>query len=361
MVSGKEIMTLHLLKGLKEKGHDCLCITSAWGSPEFRRRLTILGIPFVPLRIGFISKTLTFPAMWMSIDQLIRIPVLYIKFNLLMRKHKPDVIIHTNFHHLFLLIPILTSGKNIYWSHEFVPYSSFYIRLFTLFLKKISLFIGVSVAVTDSIRKIVGDAKVKTIRNGIPMPSFVSNHVDWRDHIFSLAIIGQLSKHKGHEVLFRSVAILASKNKSFRLNIIGEGKDTYLSSLKDLAVNLKIEKYLIWRGFLNSPQEIYSGIDAVVVPSVEPDPFPTIVMESNARGIPVVVSRIGGLPEMIEEGRNGYMFEPGGDKALAKIVEMMMLSDTFQELRHSSRQFAQSNFELSRFLNQFDEALKWKS
>jgi len=75
----------------------------------------------------------------------------------------------------------------------------------------------------------------------------------------------------------------------------------------------------------------------------------------------VVVSRIGGLPEMIEEGRNGYMFEPGGDKALAKIVEMMMLSDTFQELRHSSRQFAQSNFELSRFLNQFDEALKWKS
>ena len=132
-------MTLHLLKGLREKGHEVYCVTSNWGSLDFKKRLTEIAVPFSSLRIGFISKTLTLSALWMTFDQFIRIPVLYFKFFRLMRKQSADVVIHTNFHHLFLLYPLLPKCKNLYWSHEFVGSSRFYNRLFTRFSRKVSL------------------------------------------------------------------------------------------------------------------------------------------------------------------------------------------------------------------------------
>src|SRR5689334_22663611 len=124
IVSGKEIMSLALLKGLKERGHECICVSSSWGSPLFRSRLTELGIPYRIFRIGFISKTLQWEAIRMSLHQLLYLPGLYLNYLRLMRSERPDLVIHTNFHHVFLLLPVL-SRKNVYWSHEIVGQSRF--------------------------------------------------------------------------------------------------------------------------------------------------------------------------------------------------------------------------------------------
>src|SRR5438045_494573 len=69
IVSGKENIVLQLLKELVSRGHSCYCITSDWGSPDFKKKLKNIGVPFTSIRIGFISKTLSWRAIRMTLHQ----------------------------------------------------------------------------------------------------------------------------------------------------------------------------------------------------------------------------------------------------------------------------------------------------
>jgi glycosyltransferase involved in cell wall biosynthesis len=353
IVSGKEIMTLHLLEGLKRKGHEVFCITSDWGSLDFKKRMDDLSIPFSSLRIGFISKTFTFSAMWMTFDQLIRVPVLYFKFARLMRKQKADVIIHTNFHHVFLLYPLLPSCRNIYWSHELVSASKFYERLFKLFSRKVSLFIGVSQAVSDSLNRILGGQKVRTVKNGLPTPEFLQEPKK-KTH-FVLSIIGQISPLKGHEMLLRAIAILSRKRSDIKLRIVGGGNLSYIEGLKLLSTELGIQNLIEWTGVLTDQNSIYEDVDFAIVPSTQPDSYPTVVMEANFRGIPVIASDIGGLPEMIKEGYNGFLFKANDVLSLSEVLENKVTRNP--NLRNQSREFAMKSFRIEDFASNFENLL----
>lgn len=354
IVSGKEIMSLHLLKELKRKGHNCFCIVSSWGSNDFRERLNEIEVPLYNLRIGFISKTLTWSAMRMSFIQVFFLPGLLVRYFFLKRRLKPDVVIHTNFHHTFLLYPVLGGVRNLYWSHEILSTSSFYKRLFQLFDRKIERFVSVSEAVALSLREFVSDMKVIVVRNGTTHVGSATlqnpNHSQ-----LVLAVIGQVAKHKGHEVLLEALSQIP-KN-AFILQIIGSGSPFYERHLRMLITKYSLTDQILWRGFVKDPSEIYAGVDLVIVPSIFPDPFPTIVMEAGVRGIPVIASAIGGLPEMIVEGKNGFLFASGNPEALSnKITEVLNFED-FASLKKQCFDFASRNFTIERFVISFENIL----
>jgi len=75
----------------------------------------------------------------------------------------------------------------------------------------------------------------------------------------------------------------------------------------------KLEKYIIFEGQKSDYKDIYAGMDVNVVSSVTPDPLPRSVMEASALGIPVLGSPAGGIPYMIDDGVNGFLFESGED------------------------------------------------
>ena len=66
-------------------------------------------------------------------------------------------------------------------------------------------------------------------------------------------------------------------------------------------------------------QDFYQQVDVVVIPSVWPDTFPTVAFEACANNVPVICSRIGGLPEIIKPGINGMLFTPGSVEELTDI------------------------------------------
>jgi GT2 family glycosyltransferase/glycosyltransferase involved in cell wall biosynthesis len=70
--------------------------------------------------------------------------------------------------------------------------------------------------------------------------------------------------------------------------------------------------------------EALNGVDVVVVPSIWPENSPVIIHEAFAAGIPVVGSRIGGIPELIDDGRNGLLFEPGDANGLARALTRLI-------------------------------------
>ncbi len=347
-------MCLHLLRELKNRGHDVHCIMASWGSDDFRDRLRELNVPFESLRMGFISKTFTWSAIRMTLVQAIYLPYLWLKYYDYIRRRRPEVIIHTNFHHLFLLYPFLHLTRNIYWSHEVVGGSKFYSTLFRWYEKKMLAFVAVSRAVETSLLTCIHQRPVYVVTNGIALPETPPGRPPQEGPVV-LAIAGQVSFNKGHHVLLEALSELP--RDQFVLRIFGSGTSDYVQHLKQLMMEMNLANNCKWEGFVKDTSKIYEGVDILIVPSVFPDPFPTTVMEAGVRGIVVVGSTSGGIPEMIQPGVNGYLFPSGDGIALRAILSELMQSRKYITMSEPARIFAEAQFGLPAFAGKFEQLI----
>lgn len=127
--------------------------------------------------------------------------------------------------------------------------------------------------------------------------------------------MGTLGEHKGVHVLINAFKNI--KNENIRLNIVGKG--FYEKKLKDIA---KSDNRIIFHGFLEGENllKMYKKANITVVPSIWYDNSPMVIYESFMGGTPVIGSKIGGIPELIENGYNGFLFEAGNVIELEKIL-----------------------------------------
>ena len=107
MVSGKEIMALELGEGIRGRGIPIVYVTSRWGDGEFSRRLNAQDFRSYRMQLGFISATLSLDCIRMTADQLVRWPKLIYDYRRFLAREQPCQVIHTNWHHLLMLWPLL--------------------------------------------------------------------------------------------------------------------------------------------------------------------------------------------------------------------------------------------------------------
>lgn len=132
---------------------------------------------------------------------------------------------------------------------------------------------------------------------------------------------GTLINHKGVDVLIQAFKNLDHPN--IRLHILGKGNDENL--LKSMA---KQDNRIIFHGFKQGKElnNCYQQANITVVPSVCFDNSPLVIYESFMNGTPVIGSKIGGIPELINEGINGFLFNPGDPDDLKQIIEKLIES-----------------------------------
>jgi glycosyltransferase involved in cell wall biosynthesis len=125
-----------------------------------------------------------------------------------------------------------------------------------------------------------------------------------------------LTQQKGVDVLIR--AFLKIKNKKLKLIILNSGLCE--SQMRNLA---KSDERITFYGRLNNQdmEKFYRIADVLVVPSVWYDVRPNVIVEAFKYGIPVVASNIGGIPELVKDNYNGYLFTPGDVEELKNILE----------------------------------------
>jgi glycosyltransferase involved in cell wall biosynthesis len=131
--------------------------------------------------------------------------------------------------------------------------------------------------------------------------------------------MGRLESYKGVKTLLNA----ARHASEVRVKIVGEGsqKDSFVSMAKELKIeNVEFTGYLSG----NALNDVLHNSRYVVVPSEWYENYPYAVMEAMAAGKPVIASRIGGLPEMIEDGVTGFLFEPGNSADLAERMQKLM-------------------------------------
>lgn len=359
-ISGKEVMALELANGLRDASYDVDVVTTLWGDGEFGRRLKALNFPVHQMRLGYISATLTFNELRMTVDQIVHLPGLWLSYRRFLRKVAPEKIIHTNWQHLLLLLPFLRAERDLFWVHEILPDKAQYRKLFSILSRRLSSFAAVSHAVRRSLLKLgVPEDMVAVIHNGLsdfseghPLPHPSPAKV-------RIGIVGQIGPWKGHQDLLEAFAILSHEHTNCELHIFGSDKGHYADNLRKLAAQLKLNDTVRWHGFIPDRAQIYSEIDICVVPSRFEEPFGMVAVEAGMAGLPCVATRTGGLPEIIEDGVTGILIEAGNPVQLGKALDKLVKDPVLRfEMGRAARQRARSQFSRQRFVEEFARLLE---
>jgi glycosyltransferase involved in cell wall biosynthesis len=176
------------------------------------------------------------------------------------------------------------------------------------------------------------------------------------DTVFTL--VGRINRWKGHSVFLDAAERFASKSENVRFLIVGDsfaGQE----SLTD-AVDRRIESSHTLRGravrlsHVAEVGRVYEASDVVMVPSIEPEPFGLVAAEAMAAGLPVIASRIGALPEVVDDDRTGLLVDPGDATSLVAAMRELYASPLRrEEMGRKARKRFERCFRVDRYIEEF--------
>ena len=171
-------------------------------------------------------------------------------------------------------------------------------------------------------------SKFLAVHNGIDAELFArvaANRVRMRKEFgyagsdFVCAMTGRITSEKGHSVLLHAAGILKSSAPDVKFLIAGEGP--LLAELKSES-ELKALSNVMFLGFRSDVPDVLSAADALILPSLY-EGLGLSALEAMAAGLPVIASRVGGVPEVVHDGETGILFTAGDGTALAREIKFL--------------------------------------
>jgi glycosyltransferase involved in cell wall biosynthesis len=177
-------------------------------------------------------------------------------------------------------------------------------------------------------------SKVTVVHNGIDFDRVRLSDDGARQRIrreiggneaFLFLIAARLHPEKGYEYLFEAVRLLRNRiDLPFLLLIAGRGP--LLGHYQSLAASLNISDRVRFLGFRSDLPDLMSSADLFVLPSVA-ESFGLVLAEAIYLGLPVLASRVGGIPEIIDDRVDGLLVPPADPEALARGMESFLRRD----------------------------------
>lgn len=168
---------------------------------------------------------------------------------------------------------------------------------------------------------------VHVIYNGLKGPSAPEPVTYEGQRPLRLLMLGRVDPNKGQQVLLRAAAILpAPVRERLRIRIVGgafENPEREVA-LHQLVRELGLEGIVAIEPFSEEPDSLYRWADIVAVPSVITESLGRVAIEAMAFGRPPIVSAIGGLMEVVEDERTGWLVPPDRPDALARILQRII-------------------------------------
>ena len=223
------------------------------------------------------------------------------------------------------------------------------------------------VAVSQAVKEHLGEGdKVEVIHNGVDWSRFASQEGEevrrqWgftSQHLV-VGMVGRVGLWKGQELFLRAAQRIAARERRARFVLVGgtlPGMGHQLQRLRALAQETGLGDKVVVEGFRHDMPQVYAAMDIFVLPSLRPDPFPIVVLEAMASGLPVVASGHGGAREMVIEGETGFLFPSGDADALAdRVLRLLRDAPLRQRLGEAGRRRVIATFGLDRFVRRFQE------
>jgi glycosyltransferase involved in cell wall biosynthesis len=220
-----------------------------------------------------------------------------------------------------------------------------------------------AVVVSDALRQEFASAgirrsKLVVVHNGVDVRTSSSDTRRIRRELgvdevaLLLTAVAVLREGKGIDVLLRAVARIADAFPSMRVVIAGEGPKR--EEWEQLARILGIDGRVIWTGFRRDIDDLLEASDLFIHPTLA-DAFPTVVLEAMAAGLPVIASRVGGVPEIVDDGVTGKLVPPGNDEALAVAIEEALRTSSWRrDAGAAARERAQREFSIEAWIERLE-------
>ena len=180
-------------------------------------------------------------------------------------------------------------------------------------------------------------ANLVTIPNGVEIERFapgdggrVRRELGVRPEHTLIGTVCRLDEWKGVDVFLEAAAALARERPAARFAVIGGpviGQESYARRLEQQAEALGLIGRMHFTGWRYQPDDmpdVYRALDALVLASVEPEPFGLVLIEAMASGKPVVATRHGGPVEIVQDGVTGLLVPPRDALALAEGIRRLV-------------------------------------
>lgn len=228
-------------------------------------------------------------------------------------------------------IPVVSVSRG--WTGE-----SYRVRLYESLdrrvLRAVDTVVCVSKAQATKVRQAgVPSHKTTVISNAVRMDRFAEPQAIYRGRLQRLfpeprrlivGAAGRLSPEKGFSVLVDAAKEVICSDSSVGFVLFGDGalRDSLVAQIEGHG----LENHLVLAGFCAHLDQYIPHFDVLVLPSFT-EGLPNVALEASASGVPIVATAVGGTPEIVEDGVNGYLVPPGAVEPLANRVKGMLQNE----------------------------------
>jgi glycosyltransferase involved in cell wall biosynthesis len=173
-------------------------------------------------------------------------------------------------------------------------------------------------------RRGVPAARIVVVRNGVPSPP-VKRGDGLPGPVWTLGAVALFRPRKGLEILLDALALLRRRDLPVRLRAVGAFETVdYEAHIVRRAEGLGLRDLVEWRGFRQHVAAELARMDLLVLPSLFGEGLPMVLLEAMAAGVPVVATRVEGVPEAVDDGVQGLLARPGDSEDLAWCIEQVI-------------------------------------
>jgi glycosyltransferase involved in cell wall biosynthesis len=199
----------------------------------------------------------------------------------------------------------------------------------------------------ESVRGLAPGARLEVVHNPVDLERWDPARIDRvhararlrevRPRALLLGVVAQLTPWKGQDTAIAALDLLRRQRIDAHLLLIGSAKflspsarydnEAYVAELREQIAAAKLEDRVSWLGERDDVPELVSALDVLLLPSWE-EPFGRALIEAMALRVPVVATNVGGPPEILTDGCEGFLVEPRNPAAWAAAIGRFAASQT---------------------------------
>jgi glycosyltransferase involved in cell wall biosynthesis len=264
---------------------------------------------------------------------------------------RPPIVVHTFHGHVLrgYFNPLATRGFRV---------------LETLLARTTTTLVAVSPEVRDDLvrLRVAPASKFAVIRLGIELDQRVGNDATARaatrrllgvgDEPFVVGWVGRMTAVKRTDVVVRVLSKLVERGVDARLLLVGDGPDR--DDLERYAHELGVIRRCLFLGYQEDVARWYNAIDALLLPSVN-EGTPVSVIEALAAERPAVATAVGGTPDVVRDGVDGFLVDPAdGDALAARLAELAGDPQRRAEMGAAGRERVLERYAVDRLVDDID-------
>ena len=337
-VSGSERSLLSLLAGLPQS------VQPRVASPPGRlaKAVSELGIP-VTLITGTAGSLRLHPAH--TPRALAEMSLAALQIHRAARRHRADLV-HANSIRAGIELGLarVSPAASVVHVRDCLPPSAVTTATMRLIASTATTVVANSHYTADLVRASAPNARLEVVHPAIDLARFDPARIDRAaararlgvagTRRVLLGVVAQLSPWKGQDTAIEALGLLREQRVDAHLLLIGSAKfvarstrfdnEAYVSRLRRLIADAGLDDRVSWLGERDDVPELMRALDVLLLPSQE-EPFGRALLEAMALEVPVLATNVGGPPELVRDGREGYLLPPGEpaawEQAVRRIIE----------------------------------------